>query len=139
MTVDDGILTHEAQFRILFLIQSEADDGGNELTDNRGNSRTGNAHAGTAEQTEDHDGVQDDIGHGTAELGDHGEHGVTGGLEHTLKVDGYEQAGAGRGNDGQVRGTHGEDAFLIGQVVGNDKTHGLASQEEAEEDEEHTA
>ena len=139
MTVDDGILAHEAQFRIPLLIQSKADDGGNELTDDCGDSRTGNAHAGAAEETEDHDGVQDDVGQGTAELGDHGQQGVTGGLEHTLKVDGHEQAGAGRGNDSQVRGTHGEDAFLVGQVVGNDKTHGLAGQEETEEDEEHAA
>ncbi len=135
VTVDDGILAHEAQFRILLLIQSKADDGGNELTDNRGDCRTGNAHAGAAEETEDHDGIQDDVGQGTAELGDHGQHGVSGGLEHTLKVDGHEQAGAGRGNDGQVRGTHGEDAFLVGQVVGNDKAHGLTCQEETEDDE----
>ena len=139
MPVDDGVLTEQPKLRILFLVKDKANDGGNKLTDHRGDSRTGYAHAGAAKETEDHDGVQDDIDDGSAELGYHGEHGVTGGLEHTLKEDRHEEAGAGRSDDSQVRGAHGEDALLVGQVIRHDKTHGLAGQEETEDDEKHAA
>ena len=87
MTVNLAESAFEPELRILFLVQEKSDPGGNELTNHCRNCSAGYAHTGTAEQTEDHNGIQDDIRQRSAELCDHREHRIAGGLEHTLEID----------------------------------------------------
>ena len=70
----------QVQFVVPGLVQDEAQEHAGDLTDDRGNGGTGNAHFRATQITEDHDGVKNDVHHSAGELHHHGQHGVACGL-----------------------------------------------------------
>ena len=137
--MDHEFTDGQAELLVFHLVQQETDAGGNKLADDRGDGGAGNAHTRESKVTEDQDGIQEDIRHGAAELRDHGEDGISRGLEHAFKVDRRKQAEAEDGDNKEVIRTHGEDAFPVGQVRRSDQAHDRPGKEEAEEKEEHAS
>ena len=80
----------DAVFRIMdllveFQIQGQADARSHDLADDSRVSRAGYAEGGTAQQTEDHNRIEDDIDDGAGRLRDHGIDRQSGGLQETLE------------------------------------------------------
>ena len=83
-------------------VEEDGQAGGQDLTQDGGQGGSRHLHPGEAEQSEDQNGVHDDVDNGAHRLGDHGVEGAPGGLEHPVKGDLYEQPYRQAADDGHV-------------------------------------
>ena len=95
-------------------VQDQADGSGQPLTDDGGQGGTGHTQGGQTEPAEDQDGVQDEVGDGTGELGHHGQLGPAGGLEEALHGDLDKDTQGGAHADVAVVDAVGDDLCHIG-------------------------
>ena len=92
----------QPQFHVFRLIEHETKRHAADLADDGSDGRARNAHSRAAQQTEDHNGVQNDVDDRARQLGHHGQHRVAGSLHHALKADAEEQTEAENAHDAQI-------------------------------------
>ena len=83
-------------------VEEDGQAGGQDLPQDGGQGGSRHLHPGEAEQSEDQNGVHDDVDNGAHRLGDHGVEGAAGGLEHPVKGDLYKQPYRQPADDGHV-------------------------------------
>lgn len=122
---DDGeikadLFEIDADIGIVLLIEDNAQRRGDELADNGGVGGTLDAHGGAAEETEDHNGIKNDIDDGADTLNVHGDEGLAGALQHPLSGDLHKDADGADADDGKILGAvfrdDGGNTLLHGEV-----------------------
>ena len=86
----------------MLLIEDNAQRCSDELTDDGGVGGTLDAHGGAAEETEDHNGIKNDIDDGADTLNVHGDEGLTGALQHALSGNFHKNTDGADADDGEV-------------------------------------
>ena len=116
---DGGAVGAEAlEAQLHFLIEAQVEPQiqpeAHALAQHSGNGGAGRAHGGQAEHTEDHDGVQNDVGDGAGHLAQHAVKGIAGGHQDLFQHQGDELGLAEHTDDEQVAGAVGDDFGVIG-------------------------
>ena len=94
-------------------VEIEADGRADELTDNGGDRRTGDLQPREAEQAENEDGVENDVGGRAGDLRDHGEVRASRRLQQALIIHLEEQADRAADADGHIAAPVSDDLRVV--------------------------
>ena len=94
-------------------VEIEADGRADELTDNGGDRRTGDLQPREAEQAENEDGVENDVGGRAGDLRDHGEVRASRRLQQALIIHLEEQADRAADADGHIVASVSDDLRVV--------------------------